>query len=233
MRRRTLDVMVSGGCLAMAVLLLVLGLVLANRADFSENYVHDQLAEQGVTFPAAADLTAEEKAFTEARSGCVLDFAERAVTTGKQAECYANEYLGGHLAGLATRLGMTQVAYVDGMNYRELGAELGNIKAEIAAAEESKDADVAALEQKLADVTTVRQKMFEGTMLRGALLTPYGFSELGDVARIASNFAFGIAALLLLLAIAGFVHAYRTPSTVAFAPPGQATSTQPRVPVNA
>lgn len=233
MRRRTLDLMVSGGCLAMAALLLVLGLVLANRADFSENYVHDQLVEQGVTFPAAADLTTEEKSFTEARSGCVLDYAEQAVTTGKQAECYANEYLGGHLASLATRLGMTQVAYVDGMNYRELGAELGNIREEIAAAEESNAAGVAALEQKLADVTTVRQKMFEGTMLRGALLTPYGFSELGDMARIASNFAFGIAALLFLLAIAGFVHAYRTPASVAFAPTGQATSTEPRVAVHA
>lgn len=233
MRRRTLDLIVSGGCLAMAVLLLVLGLVLANRADFSENYVRDQLVEQSITFPAATDLAPEEKSFTKDRSGCVLDYAGQAVRTGKQAECYANEYLGGHLTWLATRLGMTQVAYVDGMNYRELGSEMGNIREEIAAAEKSNSPNLAALEQKLADVTTVREYMFQGTMLRGALLTPYGFSELGDMARIASNFAFGIAALLFLLAIAGFVHAYRTPRSVAFAPPEQSASTQPRVPVHA
>lgn len=232
MRRRTLDMIVSGGCLIMAVLLLVLGLVLADRADYSENYVHDQLVEQNITFPAAADLSPEEKAFTEERSGCVLDYAGQALTTGKQAECYANEYLGGHLTWLATRLGMTQVAYVDGMSYRELGTELGNIRTEIAAAEEANDPDLAALEQKLADVTKVREFMFQGTMLRGALLTPYGFSQLGDMARIASNFAFGIAALLFLLAVAGFVHAYRTPRSVAFAPPEQVTP-ETRVPVHA
>lgn len=233
MKRRTLDLMVSGGFLAMAGLLLILGLVLANRADFSETYVHDQLEAQSVTFPAATDLVAQETAFTEDRSGCVLDYAGQAVTSGKQAECFANEYLGGHLTWLATRLGMTQVAYVDRMNYRELGAELGKIRAEITAAKEAEAPGIAALEQKLADVTTVRQKMFEGTMLKGALLTPYGFSQLGDIARIASNFAFGIAALLLILAIAGFVHAYRTPPSVAFAPPEQDMSTKPRVPVHA
>lgn len=233
MRRRTLDLIVSGGCLAMAVLLLVLGLVLANRADFSHSYVRDQLVEQSITFPAATDLAPQEKSFTKDRSGCVLDYAGQAVRTGKQAECYANEYLGGHLTWLATRLGMTQVAYVDGMNYRELGSEMGNIREEIAAAEESNSPNLAALEQKLADVTTVRDYMFQGTMLRGALLTPYGFSELGDLARIASNFALGIAALLFLLAIAGFVHAYRTPRSVAFAPPEQSASTQSRAPVHA
>ena len=232
MRRRTLDLIVSGGCLIMAVLLLVLGLVLADRADYSENYVHDQLVEQSITFPAATDLSPEEKAFTEERTGCVLDYAGQDLTTGKQAECYANEYLGGHLTWLATRLGMTQVAYVDGMNYRELGTEMGNIRTEIAAAEEANDPDLAALEQKLADVTTVREYMFQGTMLRGALLTPYGFSQLGDMARVASNFAFGFAALLFLLAVAGFAHAYRTPPSVAFAPPEQVIP-ESRVPVHA
>ena len=232
MRRRTLDWIVSAGCLLMAVLLLVLGLVLVNRADFSQNYVQDQLVEQSITFPAAKDLLPPEKAFTEARSGCVLEYAGQAVTTGKQGECYANEYLGGHLTWLATRLGMTQVAYVDGLNYRELGAELSNVRAEIAAAEKSNGDDVAALKQKLADVTTVRQKMFEGTMLRNALLTSYGFGQLGDMARIGSNASFALAGLLFLLALAGFVHASRTPRSQAFAPPEQVTP-QLRVPAHA
>jgi hypothetical protein len=211
--------MFGGGALVMAVLLVVLGAVMLNRADFSRNYVHDQLVQESVVFPVAKDLQPREKSFTEARSGCVLTYAGQEVTTGKQAECYANEYLGGHLSWLATRLGMTQVAYVDGKNYRELGLELANIRAQIKTAEQSGSPDVAALQQKLTDVTTVRQKMFEGTMLRNALLTSYGFGELGTLARTGSNVCFAIGGLLVLLAIASFAHAARTPKSQAFAPP--------------
>lgn len=232
MRRRTLDLIVSAGALVMAGVLVILALVLLNRADFSENYVRSQLGQENITFPALADLLPQEKSFTEVRTGCVIAYAGQAVTTGKQAECFGNEYLGGHLSWLATRLGMTQVAYVDGLNYRQLGAELGNIRGEIAAAEKAKDASVAALQQKLTDVTTVRQKMFEGTMLRNALLTSYGFGELGDMARIGSNVVLAIAGLLLLLSLAGFAHAYRTPRTQAFAPP-EAAGLGSQVPAHA
>ena len=44
-------------------------------------------------------------------------------------------------------------------------------------------AEAAGLEQRLEDVTTLREKVCQGTMLRGALLTTYGFSELGSSAR--------------------------------------------------
>lgn len=218
MRRRTLDLMFSWAGLVMAGLLVVAALVLADRADFSKNYVRDQLTQQSLAFPAAKALLPQEKAFTQARSGCVLTYAGQEVTTGKQAECYANEYIGGHLTWLATRLGMTQVSYVDGLNYRQLGAELATIKVQIAGAEQAKAATVPRLQQKLADVTTVRQKMFEGTMLRNALLTSYGFSQLGDMARITSLVCWALGALLALLAVAGFVHAYRTPRSQPFAP---------------
>lgn len=208
----------SGGALMMAVLLAVLGLVLVNRADFSKNYVSGQLAQESVSFPVANKLLPRERAFTEARSGCVLKYAGQTATTGKQAECYANEYLGGHLTWLPTRLGMDRYFNLDGKNYTELGAVLSPLKTKLAAAKAAQSPDVAMLTQQVSDITTIRQKMFEGTMLRNALLTSYGFSQLGDMARIASTLSFGVAALLFLLAIAGFVHAYRTPKTVAFAP---------------
>ncbi|HZQ27552.1 MAG TPA: hypothetical protein VFA94_07630 [Acidimicrobiales bacterium] len=219
MKRRTLDVMFSAGGLGIAALLLILGLVLSNRATFAKDYVHDQLVREDLTFPTADKLAPKEKEFTAARTGCVISNAGKAITSGKQAECYANEYLGGHLTWLATRLGLTSVAYVDGMNYRQLGVEQGNLKAKITAATASKDPALPALETQAADLATVRTKMFEGTMLRNALLTSYGFGSFGETGATTARIAYGAAALLLLLSLAGLVHAYLTPRTKGFAIP--------------
>ena len=48
MKRRTLDIPFSIGGAVFSVLLLVLGLVLKDQADFAKTYVHDQLAAQEV-----------------------------------------------------------------------------------------------------------------------------------------------------------------------------------------
>ena len=60
MKRRTLDVLFSVGGIALAGLLVVLGLVMTSNANFSRNYVKDQLSQQHITFKPAAALTAEE-----------------------------------------------------------------------------------------------------------------------------------------------------------------------------
>ena len=61
MKRRTLDILFSGG-LVLAGLLLVAGLVLTANANFANNYVTDQLSQQNITFKTADTLTDEEKA---------------------------------------------------------------------------------------------------------------------------------------------------------------------------
>src|SRR6186997_3447604 len=96
MKRRTLDVMFSIGGLALAALLLAAGFVLSSNANFANTYVHDQLAQQNITFKPATTLTAEEKA-----APCLVQYAGQKMTTGKQAECYANEFIGLHLKGIA------------------------------------------------------------------------------------------------------------------------------------
>lgn len=220
MKRRTLDILFSIGGVGLAALLLILGLVMTNRADFAKSYVRDELKAQDIQFTALAKLDPREKAYSQARTGCAIQWAGQFVTTGRQAECYANEVIGGHLTWLATRSQMPQVAYVDGMSYRELGVEQGKIKTDIAAAQAANDQPkVTALKQKLADVTTVRDKVFQGTMLRNALLTSYGFSSLGETAGKVASVAYTVAGILLLLAIAGFVHALFTPRSKAFALP--------------
>ncbi|HVL07400.1 MAG TPA: hypothetical protein VM388_15530, partial [Acidimicrobiales bacterium] len=88
MKRKTLDLLFSIGGIGLAGLLLVIGVVMSSNADFSEKYVTEQLKEQKITFKAADKLTDEEK-----QSPCLVEYAGQALTTGKQAECYANEFI--------------------------------------------------------------------------------------------------------------------------------------------
>ena len=62
MKRRTLDITFSVGAVMLAGLLLVLGLVLQNQADFAKSYVKDQLAQQQITFTPADKLAPPERA---------------------------------------------------------------------------------------------------------------------------------------------------------------------------
>jgi hypothetical protein len=92
MTRRTLDIIFATVGLVIAGLVLVLGLVLQNQADFAKNYVHNQLAQQKITFTPASALKANEN------DPCLKDNAGKPLTSGKQAACYANHYIAVHLS---------------------------------------------------------------------------------------------------------------------------------------
>ncbi len=62
------------------------------------------------------------------------------------------------------------------------------------------------------------QTLFRGETLRGLLLTAYGFSVFGEKAMLAAWVCFIAGFVLLLAAAAGFVHAFRTSKSEAFAP---------------
>jgi hypothetical protein len=79
-KRRTLDVIFSVGGLLLAILLLVLGLVLKNQADFADDYVHDQLSAQKITFTSVDKLTDEEK-----QAACLVDNAGEQLTSRRSA----------------------------------------------------------------------------------------------------------------------------------------------------
>ena len=72
-------------------------------------------------------------------------------------------------------------------------------------------------------MTSQRETVFKGETLRGLLLTTYGFSEFGTKAAQAATVSYLAAGLLFLLAIAGFIHAFRTPTTEAVAPVDKAS----------
>jgi hypothetical protein len=213
MKRRTLDILFSIGGLMLAGLMLVAGIVLTSNANFANDYVKSQLSQQNITFKTADTLTDEEK-----ESACLVKYAGEKLTTGKQAECYANEFIGLHLKSIA-----------GGKTYADLGDPQTKLRTEVAAAQKSNDPALAGLEKQLAEVTGQRDTVFKGETLRGLLLTSYGFSEFGVKAAQAATVAFLAAGLLALLAIAGFVHAFMTPRTKGFAVPEPESSDRPLI----
>jgi len=197
MKRRTLDIIFSFGGVLFAALLLTLGLVLRNQANFAKNYVRDQLSEQKITFTPVANLTAEEK-----QSAGLVTYAGQALTTGKQAEVYANEYI---------RLHLTEVN--GGKTYAQTSTDSRAAAAAVTAAKTANPNDPA-LTGLTATATALDAKvqtLFRGETLRGLLLTSYGFSIFGDRAATAAFVTYLIAGLLALLSVAGLVHAFVTP----------------------
>jgi hypothetical protein len=91
MTRRTLDLIFSIGGLILAILVLVLGLVLQNQANFAHDNVHDQLAAQQIYFTPARALKPNEN------DPCLKEHAGKQLVTGKQAQCYADHYIAVHL----------------------------------------------------------------------------------------------------------------------------------------
>lgn len=195
MKRRTLDIAFSIGGTLFAALLLVLGLVLKDQADFAKTYVKDQLTAQQITFTAEENLSGEQD-----DAPCLIDYAGTTLDSGKKAECYANEYIGYHLAESAAGAGY------EGATYATLGGPQRELRAELAAAKEAGE-PTEDIQAELDAVTSLRDTMFRGETLRGLLLTTYGFSIFGDRADTAALVCFLGAALLLLLSAAGFAHA--------------------------
>jgi hypothetical protein len=205
MKRRTLDFLFSAGGLVLASLLLILAVVMTSNANFSKDYVKDQLSQQKVTFKDAAALTAEEKELA-----CVVKNAGLPLTTGKQAECYAS-YIGLHTAVSA-----------DGRTYATQGDFISGLRAELAAAQKVTPPDtakVADLGTRITAATAARESLFKGETLKGLLLTSFGFSVFGVKAGQAATVSFIVAGLLALLSLAGFAHAFKTSKQQTFAAP--------------
>jgi hypothetical protein len=197
------------GGLGIVALLLIGAFILRNEGNFSRDYVKDQLGQQRITFTAEEKLTDLDKQFSAERTNCIVTYAGQALDSGKKAECFANEYLGSHLSRMPTA--------DKPMTYAEIGDAQSAVRAQIATAKAAGQ-PTADLDAQLASLTTSRETVFKGEMLRGALLTSYGFSVLGERAMLASTVAFAGAVIFAVLSVAGFIHAFRTPATKAFAP---------------
>ncbi len=178
MRRKTLDKLVSAIGFTLAGLLIVAGSLLAWGHSFITNEVHTQLAAQQIFFPPAGSSATAGPEFAAMRQ-----YAGQQMTTGAQAQTYADHFIAVHLSEIG-----------GGKTYAQLSA---------LSLAQPNNATLAG------EVATV----FKGETLRGLLLNAYAFGTMGMLAGIAAIFAFVGAALMLLLSALGLWHSSRVPET--------------------
>ncbi len=190
-RRRRFQLSLAG--LGVAGVLALLGTAMMSNANFSDRYVTEQLAKQRITFKDFDALTDQER-----RSPCVVRNAGKALTTSKQAECFANEYIAGHIQIIGR-----------GHTYAELEDVRAGLNAQIAAAHASGDESLPKLQKDLADLTGQREALFKAEMLRGALLSSFGFGTLGEKVGEAATVAYSAAGGIAFLSLGGLAYASR------------------------
>jgi hypothetical protein len=188
--RRTIDKLLIGIGIVATIVFAVAGALLAWGANFSNDYVYDELSSQNVVFPDEASLREEGR-------DDLVKYADEQVTTGPEAEAYAS-YINGHLQGIA-----------DGQTYSEIddrGAQEAVVAAEEAGASE---AEIAELQATADELKGQRDSLFRGETLRGLLLSAFAWSTMGRIAGIAAWVAFAAAAVMAALVVAGIVHLAR------------------------
>jgi len=179
MRRRLFDMLVSGAGAVLTVFLVLAGVLLLWGHDFTNNQVQTQLSEQRITFPTTSSPAF--KALPAADQDAMRPYAGQQMTSGGQANAYANSFIGVHLNEIG-----------GGQTYSQLSAKSQANPGNTALA---------------AKVDTV----FKGTMLRGSLLTAYAFWQIGQIALIAGIIALIAAFVMFILTILGFSHRHSTP----------------------
>src|SRR5258708_5421141 len=178
MRRRTFDALATVGGLILTAVLIVAGVLLVWGHSYANNQVTSQMSAQKIVFPTTSNP--EFKILPKADAAAMSQYAGQLMTTGAQAETYANHFIGYHL----TLIGV-------GKTYSQLSA------AAIAAPNNAKLAGQV-------------DAIFKGTTLRSMLLEAYGFWQFVQIALIAAWASFAGAALMLILSLLGLFHLRRT-----------------------
>jgi hypothetical protein len=178
MRRRTFDALAIAAGLILTVVLVVAGVLLTWGHGYANNQVSSQLSAQKIVFPTKTN--AEFKALPKADAAAMAKYAGQLMTSGAQAQTYANHFIAVHLQEIG-----------HGKTYSQLSTE--------SRANPSNT-------QLAGEVQTV----FQGTTLRSMLLEAYGFWTFAQIALIASIASYIAAALMLILSVFGFVHLRRT-----------------------
>ncbi len=186
MRRKTFDVLASGGGMVVAVVLIVAGALAFWGYSFTNSNVHSQLAEQQIVFPSKAAF-AQAKPGTEITPGMIsylYKYAGEQLTTGPQAEAYADHFIAIHLQEIG-----------GGKTYAQLSTAARALPQGSAAATKAE---------------AVVQTVFQGTTLRGLLLEAYSFSVFGEIAFWGAIVSWSLGSVMLLLVGLGVWHARRT-----------------------
>ena len=192
MRRKSFDAIVSVGALLLALVLVAAGALMLWGYSYANHTVTTQLSAQEIYFPTKAELAQAKPAppggFSEVTPDMVpylAPYAGQQLTTGAQAEAYANHFIAGHLEQIG-----------GGKTYSQVSAAAMALPKGSAA-------------YTAAEATA--QTMFQGTSLRGMLLNAYGWWQMGQIALIAAIVSFCLAIVTLVLAGLGLWHYRRVP----------------------
>jgi len=187
MRRKSFDALASAGGILMTVVLVVAGVLLFWGYSYANNSVSTQLAAQKITFPPKSVWATAQPGteFTPAMIPYMEKYSGELMTTGAQAETYANHFIAIHL--------------------QEIGG--GKTYSELSAAALALPSGSAAYNAAESTVQTV----FQGTTLRGMLLNAYGWWQMGQIALISSIATFALAAIAAVLSVLGLLHFRRVP----------------------
>jgi len=165
--------------------------------SFVDSQVHNQLAAQKIVFPANNSPAIKAPEFA-----AMHQYAGQLMTTGAQAEVYADHFIANHLLAIG-----------GGKTYSQLS-------------------ELSLAQPKNAALGGQVQLMFRGTTLRSMLLNAYAFWKMGQIALIGAIVSFIGAGLLLILSILGLVHLRRTPpeaevfAKIAHAAPAEPAATK-------
>ncbi len=193
MRRRVFDVLASTGGALLVVVLLVAGGLLMWGHSFASSHVRDELAQQQIVFP-----TKGSPELASTKIGPYLNqYAGQQLTTGPQAQAYANHFIAVHLS---------EMPY-------------GGVYSKVSALSLQHPGD--------AKLAAEVQTSFRGTTLRGLLLEAYGFWEFGQIALWAGVAAFALAGLIGLFVALGFWHARRVPESEELLPAHEQARPEP------
>src|SRR5262249_26374686 len=159
----------------LTVVLIVGGVLLVWGYSFANSNVRDQLTAQQIYFPQAGS-----EALASPEIGPYLNqYAGQQLTTGAQAEAYADHFIAVHLKSVA-----------GGKTYAQVSGE-------------------ALADPTNTQLQNQANTLFKGETLRGMLLNAYAFWKLGQIALYSAIVAFAGAAVMLLLTLLGFVHLRR------------------------
>ena len=173
--RRMFDNVLTAAGLLMTVVLIVAGGLLVWAHTFVDNEIHNQLAAEQIFFPAANSPAVAGPEFAAMRQ-----YGGQQLTTGAQAEVYADHFIAVHLKAIG-----------GGKTYAQLST----------AAQADPTNTVLA-----GEVATV----FKGETLRGLLLNAYAFGTMATIAMIAAIAAFIGGAAMFVLSVLGIMHIRRT-----------------------
>ena len=178
MRRRTFDTLATMAGVVLAVVLAIGGGLLLWGHSVISNDVHSQLAAQKIVFPPANSAPIKE--LPAADAAAMNQYGGQLMTTGAQAETYANHFIAVHLSKIG-----------GGQTYSQLSAK-------------------SLAQPKNTALAQQVQTIFRGETLRGLLLNAYGWWQMGQIMLISAFVAFGAAVVFLVLSGLGFWHLRRT-----------------------